>query len=82
MKVLEENTKKWSMQINCAGKGCKVPLEIEQSDISYRVTDEDALAQQYKVDVEGTFSIICPRCGQQTKVKNIPPAIKTEIMGE
>lgn len=80
MKVLKEGKPKWTTKVKC--KGCHAELEAEKEDITHRVSDEEALDQHYKIDVVGTFSVVCPLCGQQNKVKNIPPAIQAEIMGE
>ena len=80
MKVLKEGKPKWTTKVKC--KGCHAELEAEKEDITYRITDEEALVQHYKIDVVGTFFVTCPLCGQQLRVKNIPPAIQAEIMGE
>lgn len=80
MRVLKKGEQQWKSKIKC--KGCHAELEAEKEDITHRVSDEEALDQHYKIDVVGTFSVVCPLCGQQNKVKNIPPAIQAEIMGE
>lgn len=80
MKVIKKGKSKWVSQVKC--KSCSAELEIDDKDISYYVSDEAALAQHTKVDVVGDFLVYCPECGQQIKVKNIPPAIQTIIMGD
>lgn len=80
MKVKKKGLVRWKADITC--KGCKAELEIEQTDVQYVISDEAALAQQYKKEVMGEFSVGCPECGQRLVVKNIPPAIQTQIIEE
>ena len=80
MKVLKTGKTNWITRLRCSG--CKAELEAEKEDIQYKITDAEATIQQYVVDIVGTFYVVCPECGQQLKVKNIPPALQNEIMGE
>ncbi len=77
MRVIESGTKQWCKQIVC--KGCKALLEADGEDLQYKVTDATAQAQQYQEEIEGDFFISCPECGQEIKIKNIPPSIKEQI---
>ncbi len=80
MKVKKKGTLNWKSDVTC--KGCKAELEIEGTDLQYVISDEAALAQQYRKEVTGEFFVWCPECGQRLTVKNIPPAIQTQVMGE
>ena len=72
----------WTVNKQC--KGCKAILEADETDLQYEVTDEDTTAQQYLNEIEGSFYIECPECGQRLKIlgKNIPEKIKERIKGE
>lgn len=78
MKVLVEG-KSWTIKKTC--KGCGAVLEIEPTDISYEITDSDISSQQYNEDIEGTFSVNCPSCGQFIgfRKNEIPAPIKERI---
>jgi RNase P subunit RPR2 len=77
MKVLVQGNDKWSKKFTC--KGCSAVLEAEQDDIEYRITDAHTESQQYQLEIEGDFIVSCPECGQETKLKDVPPNIKEFI---
>jgi len=78
MKVLKKG-EGWSISKTC--KGCKAVLQADASDIQYEITDSDLAAQQYNDDIEGTFFILCPECGQYIKFKDkeLPETIKAKL---
>jgi len=78
MKVIAEG-KGWTKRVTC--KGCSAVLEAEVSDINYEITDIDLREQQYEPEIEGTYSIDCPECGQNLSIKrnDIPANIRQQI---
>lgn len=77
MKVLEQGSKRWTKKFQC--KGCSAVLEAEQDDLEYVVTDAHTRAQQYQEDIEGDYVVNCPECGQEAKIKDVPPNVKAEL---
>jgi len=66
----------WTTTKKC--KSCEAVLKADGGDIYYEVRDEDIKAQQYEMDIEGTYYIICPECENEIKVKarEIPANIR------
>lgn len=75
MKIIKTG-KEWKHRLNCK---CQTVLEVTKEDITYKVSDEAALAQNDRLEVEGDYFVVCPLCKTQLKVKNIPIAIKEEL---
>lgn len=67
MRVVQQGDK-WKIKKTCTA--CKAVLEIEEEDIQYKVTDGDAAKQQYEQDIEGTYFVTCPECGQELIIKS------------
>lgn len=66
MKVVKQG-RSWFKRITC--KGCEAVLEVEESDVQYKVTDFDATQQNDKGEIEGTFYVDCIGCGQFLPIK-------------
>lgn len=76
MKIIKQG-KAWTKRISC--RGCGAMLEVEESDIQYKVTDLDAASQQYEDEITGTFYVDCPECGQVLKLKDVPKPMEERI---
>jgi hypothetical protein len=80
MKVKKAEKVKWMTSVKCTG--CRGEIqEISPDDIVHHISDEEALAQHYKVDVVGNFWVQCPDCFTRNKInqKNIPVIVQEEI---
>lgn len=78
MKVIKQGNA-WQRRITC--RGCGAELLIEEADVQYEVTPEDAAKHQYDKEVLGTFSVDCPECETTlvVKPKDIPKPMADRI---
>ncbi len=78
MKIIQEGKlEEWKKRFTC--KGCSSILEAGKEDLCTRVTDAMAVSQQYENEIEPEYYVNCPRCGTETVIKNVPPAIKESL---
>lgn len=75
MKIITEG-KGWTKRLTC--RGCKSVLEIEESDLSRKLTEVDISAQQYQEEIEARYFVSCPKCTieLEVKAKDIPAAFR------
>jgi ribosomal protein S27E len=66
MKIIKQG-RSWFKRITC--RGCEAVLEVEESDVQYKVTASDAASQQYEDEIEGTYYVECAGCGQSLTIK-------------
>lgn len=66
MKVIEEGGS-WKKVIKC--KGCSSVLEIESEDVGHKLSEAEIDSQQYEDDIEGTYFVTCPKCGQDLTIR-------------
>lgn len=79
--IVVKKGKGWEKTIAC--KGCESVLKLEATDVEYKLTKEQTLAQQYETDIEGTYYVTCVECGMQLPLKSdaLPETVKSTAKG-
>lgn len=79
MRVITKGVINWKKEIVC--KSCSALLEIEKTDLQYDISDKEAMSQQYVLEPEGSYFVVCPECETTVIIrsKDIPQAVRNEI---